>query len=138
MTKEFWINLPVKDVARSKAFFSTLGFTFSDQFAENTQMTTMLVGEKNVVVMLFEEASFQGFTRHPLTDTSLSTEVLFSIDAESPQEVDDMARKVKEAGGSLYGEPGEKDGWMYGCGFTDLDGHRWSILYMDMSKMPKG
>ena len=24
---------------------------------------------------------------------------------------------------------------MYGCGFCDLDGHRWNILYMDMSMM---
>ena len=28
-------------------------------------------------------------------------------------------------------------GWMYGFGFCDIDGHRWNVLYMDMSKMPK-
>ena len=32
--------------------------------------------------------------------------------------------------------PVESQGWMYACGFEDLDGHRWVMLYMDMSKMP--
>lgn len=48
-----------------------------------------------------------------------------------------MATKAVKAGGKVFAEPGAKDGWMYGCGFSDLDGHRWNSLYMDMSKMPK-
>ena len=32
--------------------------------------------------------------------------------------------------------PAESQGWMYGCAFADPDGHRWNVLYMDMSKMP--
>jgi predicted lactoylglutathione lyase len=63
---------------------------------------------------------------------------LFSFDAESREEVDEMAKKVKAAGGTLYAEPAENQGWMYGFAFVDPDGHRWNMLYMDMSKMPKG
>ena len=74
---------------------------------------------------------------HPITDANQSNEVLFSMSATTPVEVDEMASKVVEAGGTLYSKPGYKDGWMYGCGFTDLDGHRWNILNMDMSKMPQ-
>jgi predicted lactoylglutathione lyase len=48
-----------------------------------------------------------------------------------------MVQKAVKAGGSIYGEPGYSQGWMYGAGFADLDGHRWNVLYMDMSKMPK-
>ena len=135
MTKQLWINLPVKDVARSREFFSHLGFTFND--AHGVNPTCMLVGEMKFVVMLFEEGVFKSFTRQELSDTTLSTEVLFSIDAESRAEVDALAAKAKEAGGIVFAEPGESQGWMYGCGFCDLDGHRWNVLYMDMSKMPK-
>jgi predicted lactoylglutathione lyase len=50
--------------------------------------------------------------------------------------VDELAETAKAAGGTVYAEPGENQGWMYGCGFSDPDGHRWNVLYMDMSKMP--
>ena len=89
------------------------------------------------MVMLFAENIFESFTRHAITDTKQSTEVLFSIDAESREEVDELAKKAASAGGTVFAQPGEKDGWMYGCGFADPDGHRWNVLYMDMSKLPK-
>ena len=86
--------------------------------------------------MLFEETSFKAFTKTDITDTSKTNEILISIDAESKEEADELAKKVEQAGGTIYGKPGEKDGWMYGFGFIDLDGHRWNVLHMDMSKMP--
>lgn len=136
MTKELWINLPVKDVARSKEFFSRLGFSFNEQMSTD-HSACLLVGAKKLVVMLFAEPVFKGFTQHEVADTKQATEVLFSIDAESREEVDEMAKKATDAGGMVFGKPSENQGWMYGCGFTDLDGHRWNVLYMDMSKMPK-
>lgn len=137
MTKEFWINLPVKDLKRSIDFFSQLGFLFKPTPGNREDFASMVFGESNVPVMLFEEEEFKSFTGIGITDTSRSSEVLFSIDAESMQEVNDLAEKVKNAGGKIFAEPGEKDGWMYGCGFLDPDGHRWNILYMDTSKTPK-
>ena len=62
---------------------------------------------------------------------------MINIDAQSKEEVDQMAEIVRATGGKIYAEPGESEGWMYAFGFEDLDGHRWSILYMDYSKMPK-
>ncbi|HEY0029285.1 MAG TPA: VOC family protein, partial [Bacteroidia bacterium] len=88
--------------------------------------------------MLFAEAIFKGFTRAGIADTKQGSEVLFSFDAESREEVDEMAKRVEAAGGTIFGKPSDVQGWMYGCGFTDPDGHRWNVLHMDMSKMPKG
>ncbi|MBF4518532.1 extradiol dioxygenase [Flavobacterium sp. ANB] len=136
MTKQIWLNLPVKDVAKSKAFFSKIGFSFNEQH-DTPSSTCMLVGDGKFVVMLFEESLFASFSQNKLTDTQLSSEILISIDAESREEVDQLAEKVKDAGGNVFGLPGESQGWMYGCGFADLDGHRWNVLYMDFSKMPK-
>lgn len=133
MTKQFWLNLPVKDIQKSKAFFSALGFPFNEQ-QTNEESACMVLGEKSIIVMLFTEKVFQHFCRNNVTDANSSTEVLLSIDAESKEEVDELLAKAVEAGGSVYGEPHDQ-GWMYGAGFCDLDGHRWNVLYMDMSKL---
>jgi len=136
MVKQIWLNLPVKNVEKSKAFFTGIGFSFNE--AHDTEsMACMLVGDNNFVVMLFEEAQLEGFMQNKITDTTLSSEILISIDAQSKEEVDEIAIKVQKAGGNLFAKPAENQGWMYGCGFADLDGHRWNVLYMDMSKLPK-
>ena len=138
MIKEFWINLPVKDLNKSKTFFAALGFSFIPRFANSNEMVGFTIGNKNIVVMLVPEPGFKSFTKHAIADTTQGSEVLLSIDTESREEVDEIAQKVVKAGGTIYGAPGEKDGWMYGLGFADVDGHRWNVLFMDMSKMPKG
>jgi predicted lactoylglutathione lyase len=135
MTKGAWVNLPVKDVGKSKEFFGKLGFSF-DEKRSSDEMAILWVGESKTHVLLFSEKTFKSFTQNELADTGKATEVLISVDAESREEVDQMARKVFEAGGKIFGEPGEIQGWMYGCGFADLDGHRWNVLYMDFSRMP--
>lgn len=133
MNKEIWINLPVKDLRRSKAFFAALGFSFKEE-PETPTMLAMEAGAKNVPIMLFEESVFQNIVQHKVTDTRKSSEVLFSFDAENREEVDKMAEKVKQAGGTVFSEPAEVQGWMYGCAFSDPDGHRWNILYRDLQK----
>ncbi len=136
MTKELWINLPVSDLEKSKAFFTQMGFSFSDGRGNSEVSAPMMIGSKKIVVMLFEASVFKKFTSHPLPDTSKTCQVLFSFDADSSQEVDALAAKVEPAGGLLFSPPSLTDGWMYGCGFADPDGHRWNMIYMDMSKLP--
>jgi len=137
MTKQIWFNLPVKNVAKSRAFFTALGFKLNEHFGNNDNMTSFLIGEHNICLMLCDESTFKGFTKNEIIDTKKGTEVLFSIDAESRAEVDEITQKAEKAGGKIFAEPGENQGWMYGSGFCDLDGHRWNVLYMDFSKMPK-
>lgn len=135
MTKQIWLNLPVKDVAKAKDFFWKIGFSFNEQH-DTPSSTCMVVGEGHFVIMLFEEMLFSSFSKNSITDANSSSEVLISIDAESREEVDELAEKVKEAGGTIFAPPAESQGWMYGCGFADLDGHRWNVLFMDFSKLP--
>lgn len=138
MTKEIWINLPVADIDKSKEFFTKLGFNVSAPNYNSDEMIKMVIGENKVIIMLFPEPMFKKFTGNDLSDTRKTTEVLFSISAESREEVDAFAVKAKMAGGTVFGDPKESQAWMYGCGFADIDGHRWNVLYMDMSKMPHG
>ncbi|MEP7196510.1 MAG: VOC family protein [Saprospiraceae bacterium] len=137
MEKNLWLNLPVKNLSKSKAFFLELGFKLNPEFGNADNCASFIVGDNKVGLMLFEEPTFKGFSQNEIANTSKGTEVLFSIGAENHKEVDDMAAKAVKAGGKVFTEPAAKDGWMYGCGFADLDGHRWNSLYMDMSKMPK-
>jgi hypothetical protein len=136
MTKQIWLNLPVKNVAKAKDFFWKIGFSFNEQH-DTPSSSCMIVGEGQFVVMLFEELLFKSFSQNELTNTQSGSEILISIDAESRGEVDELAQKIIEAGGNVFSPPAESQGWMYGCGFADLDGHRWNILFMDFDKLPK-
>lgn len=135
MTKQLWLNLPVKNIEKSKTFFTKLGFSFNTMYGNSPVSASLLIGKN--VIMLFEESSFKNFTKADIADTTKASEVLISIDAESKEEVNEIAKKAKKAGATIFAKPGEKDGWMYGCGFTDPDNHRWNVLYMDMSKIPE-
>ena len=104
MTKQLWINLPIKDLNRSKAFFTALGFTLNPRFSNSTDTAGFMIGQ--TMVMLFAENVFESFTKNKITDPKQSTEVLFSIDAESREEVDDLEHAFEEqiAGGLTTSE----------------------------------
>ena len=129
MVKQFWINLPVKNIENSKDFFTKLGFSFKTEYG-TPNSACLLLGESNVVCMLLEEQTFKGIINHEITNTKQSTEVLLSIDAQSKEEVDEMAKKAIDAGGVSNHKPTEMMGLMYGCLFSDLDGHLWNVLFM--------
>ena len=136
MTNDIWLNLPVKDLAKSIHFFIQIGFSHNPGPGNTAHSASFLVGDKKVVLMLFAQDMFAGFTRQQLADTSKVSEVLFSLGALSREDVDNYANNAKSAGGTVFAEPGESNGFMYGCGFCDPDGHRWNALFMDMSKLP--
>jgi predicted lactoylglutathione lyase len=135
MTKEIWLNFPVKDVNKSKEFFTRIGFTPNEKHTKG-DMVCFEVGEKKMTVLFFAEEVFKGFTKSEISDTKRGAEVLISFDAESREEVDETAKKVRDAGGRIFSEPSEIQGWMYGFAFADLDGHRWNMVFMDFSKLP--
>ena len=136
MAQDIWFNLPVKDLARSVMFFNAIGFARNPGPGNGEHSASFTVGEKKVVLMLFAQDVFSGFAHNALSDTSKGTEVLFSLGAKSRDEVNDIADRARSAGGTVFGEPQESNGFMYGCGFCDPDGHRWNVLFMDASKMP--
>ncbi len=128
MATKIFVNLPVKDLNESIAFFTKLGFTFNPQFTDETA-TCMIVGE-DIFVMLLTEAKFKTFTPKALSDATKATEVIVSLSAESREKVAEMIRKAVAAGGTTYNEP-QDYGFMIQHGFQDLDGHIWEIVWMD-------
>lgn len=128
MATKIFVNLPVKNLTASVEFFSKLGFTFNQQFTDE-KATCMIIGE-DIFVMLLVEPFFKTFTKKEVADAAKSTECIICLSADSKEKVDDMVNKAVTAGGT---SPNEKQdqGFMYGHGFQDLDGHLWEVMWMD-------
>ncbi|MFI0925332.1 VOC family protein [Streptomyces sp. NPDC021012] len=125
-----FVNLPVKDVDASKAFFEKLGYSSNPQFSDET--TACVVISDTIFAMLLEEPKFKSFMApgKEISDATRATEVLVTLSAESREECDRLADAALAAGGTPAKEPLEM-GFMYGRSFTDLDGHHWEVFWMD-------
>jgi len=135
MARQIYVNLPVKDLKRSLAFFTALGFGFEPKFT-NDNAACMILGE-NIFVMLLVERFFKTFTKKALCDAKKSTEVLVCLSCDSRAHVTDLVSKATAAGGTIPREP-QDHGFMYGHAFEDLDGHIWELIYMEPSTQGKG
>ena len=131
MATKIFVNLPVKDLNRSIDFFTKLGYTFNQQFTDET--ATCMVISEHIFVMLLTEAKFQMFTKKGIADASKTTEVILALSADSKEQVDELVNKAVAAGATTPNEKQVYEGFMYGWGFQDLDGHLWEVFWMDPS-----
>lgn len=127
MHSQIFVNLPIADMSKSKAFFSTLGYTIDPNFT-NEQGAALVLGDK-LYAMLLVRDFFATFTHKPVADARHSTEVLVCLSCESRAEVDTLVAKAVAAGGSAP-RPAQDHGFMYAHGFEDLDGHIWELVHM--------
>jgi predicted lactoylglutathione lyase len=133
MATKVFINLPVKYLDKSMAFFTNLGFSFNPQFTDE-KAASMVISD-NIFVMLLTETYFKTFTKKQVADAKTATEVLIALDTISREEVQQLVAKAKESGATIYSEP-QDHGWMYQHSFADLDGHQWELVYMDATQLP--
>jgi predicted lactoylglutathione lyase len=123
-----FVNLPVHDLDKSVAFFTSLGFRFNAQFTDENA-TCMVVNEQ-AFVMLLVRPFFATFTTREVVDAASATEVILGVSATSRDEVDGLVDRALALGGGVAKEPSD-EGYMYGRSFYDLDGHAWEVLWMD-------
>ena len=128
MSKKIFVNLPVKNLDTSVAFFKRLGYTFNPKFTDENA-TCMIVGD-NIFVMLLVEKYFKTFTPKPVADAKAGTEVIIALSMDSREKVDEHVRTAVAGGGSTPSEA-KDHGFMYQHGFQDLDVHLWEVFYMD-------
>jgi predicted lactoylglutathione lyase len=128
MNKNVIFNLPVKDLEKSKAFFSALGFGFNPDFS-NGQAACVVVVEGSVYAMLTTEALFKSLIGKPVVQAREANEVVICLSCESREEVDSLIAKATAAGARIP-HPPEDNGFMYDQGFEDLDGHLWNLVWM--------
>lgn len=130
-SQHIFVNLHVKDVKQSMAFFTGLGFAFNMQFTDEEQAACLVIGE-NMFAMLLKEDYLKTFTKKEVVDTSKYAQLTIALSAESREKVDEIVNKAASLGGTLYNDPVDH-GFMYQWGFQDPDGHIWEIAYMDMT-----
>jgi uncharacterized protein len=128
MNRQIFVNLPVRSLDRSVAFFTNLGFSFDPKFSDE-KAACMVIGD-NIFAMLLVDVFFSTFTRKEVCDANKQTEVLVCISCESRSQVDEIVVKAMAAGGTVP-RPPEDHGFMYGHGFEDPDGHIWELVWMN-------
>jgi uncharacterized protein len=127
-TATAFVNLPVRDLGRTSAFFTKLGFVFDPRSTdENT--ACMIIGA-GAYAMLHVEPLFEQFAGSPVTDTSKSREVIIGLAVSSRDQVDDLVERAVTTGAQALGGP-EDQGYLYMRAFRDLDGHQWSFLHLN-------
>lgn len=128
MNKQIFVNLPVADLDKSKAFFEALGYRFNPQFS-NEKGACMVIAEGSIHAMLLTQAFFRTFIDKPMAQAQEATGVLICLSCESREEVDRLVAKAIAAGGRAP-RPPQDHGFMYGHAFEDLDGHLWELVWM--------
>jgi predicted lactoylglutathione lyase len=127
-SRNIFLNLPVRDLPKSVAFFSALGFEFNPKFTNDSGACMIISGD--AFVMLLSDPFFRTFTRRDICNTTTHTEALVAISCGSREEVDEMVTGAVRAGGAHAMDPLDH-GFMYGWSFYDLDGHHWEVVWMD-------
>ncbi|MFF3610531.1 VOC family protein [Streptomyces sp. NPDC002580] len=130
-----FVNLPVTDLERSKAFFAKLGFSFNPKFTDETA-ACMLVGE-HAFVMLLTREKFAEFAKLPMADPTTHTLALYSFSVSSRDEVDAVGAAALAAG-ATEADGAEDYGFMYSRSFFDLDNHGWQVMWMDPAAAEQG
>lgn len=125
---KIWANLAVKDVARTREFYTKLGFKRNEGHDGGPLLASFLFGEDEFAVHFFTENHMRESME--LADVSKGSEIMFTLWADSREEADTWAAEVRHAGGSIFQEPAEFGEGYYGFAFADPDGHKWNVFHM--------
>jgi predicted lactoylglutathione lyase len=130
--KSIYVNLPIKNLEKTREFWTKLGFSFNEQFSDDKALCLVL-NEGLIYSMLISHEFFSTFTNRAIADGS-TTQVLVAIEVDSRELVDQIVENALENGASRYKESADH-GWMYYDSFADIDGHQWEIMFTDPSQI---
>lgn len=134
MATKIFVNLPVKDLDKSKEFFTKIGFSINPQFTDDKAACVVI--SETIYAMILKEEFFKTFTpKKEIVDATKSTEVLIAISVDSKEQVNELLDKAFAAG-AKEARPAEDHGFMYARSFEDMDGHIWEVFWMDMNAAP--
>ena len=134
MPKQIFINLPVRDLPKAKAFYEAIGAVNNPQFSDDTAACMVL--SDTIFVMLLTHTKWATFTQKPIVDARQASEVMLALNADDRNAVDALVAAASANGGKADVNPPQDHGFMYGRDFEDLDGHIWESFFMDMSQLP--
>ena len=127
MAINVFINLPVRDVEQSKAFYTSLGWTLNPAFSDDN--SGALVISDTIYVMILNHENYSRFTEKQIADTFATSAVINALSVDAPEEIDALLGKALAAG-AVEGKP-QDHGFMRTRTFSDPDGHAWEVFWMD-------
>ena len=136
MAKQIFVNLPVRDLTKAKAFYEAIGAVNNPQFSDDSSACMVL--SDTIFVMLLTHEKWAFFTKKPISDARQASEVMLALSADDRQAVDAVVSAAGAQGGKADVNPTQDLGFMYGRSFEDPDGHIWETFHMDMSQVPQG
>jgi len=134
VSKLIFINLPVTDLKRSKAFYEAVGAANNPAFSDAT--AACMVFSETIHAMLLTHEKWRQFTRKRIVDAHVDAQVLLCLSADSREEVSRLVDKATDTGGKADPTPMQDYGFMYGRSFEDPDGHIWEVMWMDPNALP--
>ena len=134
MSKMIFINLPVADLPKSKAFYEAVGAPNNAQFTDDSG--ACMVFSDNIHVMLLTHDKWRSFTSKQIPDAHDSAQVMLALTSDTKDGVSGLVEKAVAAGGKSDPTPTQDFGFMFGRSLEDPDGHIWEVFWMDMSAVP--
>ena len=131
MPKMIFVNLPVRDLAASTAFYVALGGTVNPQFSD--EQTTSVVLSDAIVVMLLTHDRYRGFTKRPIGDARRESQALLALSVDTRDAVDATLTRAVAAGGGADPNPAQDHGFMFSRSIEDPNGYVWEIVWMNMA-----
>lgn len=132
-TQGLYVNLPISDLARTRAFYTALGFEINEAFS-NDKAIAIVLGD-NQYAMLLTRDFFRSFTPLDIADPAKYVQCLLAIQFDDRKAVDAIVEAALANGGGEP-HPPEDMGFMYQRAFSDPDGHGWGPFWMDAAAMP--
>lgn len=138
MSKQIYVNLPVKDLAKSTAFYEALGFTKNPVFSDEN--ATALMWSDDIILMVLTHDFYKKFIQSKdVADAGTTSGVLLAISLDSKEDVQKFADTAKQNGGDYYQvDMGMPENAMFGYEVTDPDGHQWEPVWMSPDFNPQG
>jgi uncharacterized protein len=126
-TKKIWANFSVQDLERTTKFYKELGFKHNGASA---QLTSFFFGEENFIIHFFLKEPLETGMKGQIIDTKAGNEIIFTLSADSKEEVNSWEKEVRQAGGTIVSKPEEFGEGYYGFVFADPDGHKFNVFHM--------
>ena len=136
MSRMIFVNLPVRDLQKSRGFLEALGAINEPKFTDETAACMKL--SDSIFVMLLTHDKFRQFTPRPIADANAASEVLICLSADSRESVDTAVERGEANGGTADPSPKQDYGVMYGRSVADPDGHIFEIMWMDPAAAEQG
>ena len=126
MSRMIFVNLPVRDLAASTAFYVALGGEVNAQFSDEQAKSVMLSDAIGVALLTHDR--YREFTRRPIGDARRESQALLALSVDSRDAVDATLARAVAAGGRADPNAAQDHGFMFSRSVEDPDGNVWEIM----------